>query len=307
MPPRDPSTSTAPRWAQLRELDPAAQVDALLEHWTTTAGLEPSTIARVAATAHHYATAVHATGADSLDNATAELVAAFLRQPTARSQRPSLHTMHLRRTTVRALHRSIADLGGADHDPTRHLQLPPRTNRATRPLSDDELLLLRTTALSHRGRGLHGAAVVALGETTASTGEIPHIRWAHLDLHHRRIELPGAGRIRPRTGQLTDWGAAVLDRLHTTTAPRPSELIATRAPTTDNHLAQARIVMLVRKLLTASTLGAEADIKPSSLRLWAGDRLRRDGATIDEVARRMGNTSLDATADALDWDWQAER
>ena len=60
---------------------------------------------------------------------------------------PALATQHLRRSSLRLLFRYARELGLADHDPTIDLVLPPRSNLACRPLTDDEVAVCRSFSL----------------------------------------------------------------------------------------------------------------------------------------------------------------
>jgi len=292
-----------PVWADVAPLGPVAQVAAITVLWNDE--LTNSSAERMSGLAARFARRLDHAGVDSLCDATTAHCRAFIAAPLGRSTPPAPATMHLRRTVVRSLYRSIAWMGGPDLDPTRAIDLPPRTVRIARPLDDDEIVLVRVSALAYRARRVHAPAVVALAEATASTGEIPQIRWAQLDLAAGRVELPGAGRVQPRVNPLTPWGHAVLRAHYETRRPAMSDLVAgfaARGPQ-QRHSPQAAAVRLVRHLLDAATLAGETDIKPASLRLWAAARLLRDGATIDQAARALGLRSLDAAADALGWQW----
>jgi site-specific recombinase XerD len=52
-------------------------------------------------------------------------------------------TWLLRRSVLRAVWRTLIDLGLADVDPTRRVQLPARQHGHTRPLTEDEAIALR--------------------------------------------------------------------------------------------------------------------------------------------------------------------
>ena len=66
------------------------------------------------------------------------------------------------------------------------------------------------------------------------------------------------------------------------------------------HLGVARNV-LTRRL---AALTEEPDVRPASLRNWAGRRLYEAGMPIEHVARRMGSRSLDSVASDIALDWR---
>jgi integrase/recombinase XerC len=51
----------------------------------------------------------------------------------------------------------------------------------------------------------------------------------------------------------------------------------------------------------------EPDVRPASLRNWAGRRLYDAGMPIDQVARRMGARTLDSAAADVALEWRAQR
>ncbi len=116
----------------------------------------------------------------------------------------------------------------------------------------------------------------ALGEATAVSSEITRLRICDLDDREAptTIRLPGTRRHDPRVATLTDWGRLVLAR-------RVQELTASGAPPTTllaygGHAppggakAQASVCNALRDVLDAAGLATEADVRPSSLRHWAG-------------------------------------
>src|SRR5439155_9939 len=62
-------------------------------------------------------------------------------------QRPSVATMHLRRSALRLYFRTLRQIGVAIGDPTQDLVLPARSSLAMRPLTDDEVVVCRSFSL----------------------------------------------------------------------------------------------------------------------------------------------------------------
>jgi len=54
------------------------------------------------------------------------------------------------------------------------------------------------------------AGAWALAEATARTSEIHHILVSDLDFTNNRVWLHGSSKAEPRSGSLSDWGAAQL-------------------------------------------------------------------------------------------------
>lgn len=286
----------------LRHLpSPVAQVEHLTATWTAT----PSTRQRMGDLMRRFALRLASTGVVSLYDATSVDCDGFVWAVTKRSQQPAMHTVHLRRSALRTLYRLLRDVDPTAPNPTLDVALPAKPTLATRPVTDNELDLIRTTALGRPRTGLRSAAVVALAEATATTGEIPHIHWPQLDLDTGIVQLPGANPVAARTGTLTPWGIGVLRR-HQQHLPTKSMLegpVADRHTTnTDTHVAQAAITNLLAGIITAAGLD-DPTLKPASIRLWAAQQhLHHSG--IEAATRALGWDSLDRAADALDHQWR---
>ena len=87
-------------------------------------------------------------------------------------ERPSVATMHLRRSALRLYFRTLRQSGVEIGDPTQDLVLPPRSCLAVRPLTDDEIVVCRSFSLQTLTATLQ-PATWALAEATARTSEIP--------------------------------------------------------------------------------------------------------------------------------------
>ncbi|WP_334145090.1 hypothetical protein, partial [Rhabdothermincola sp.] len=284
---------------------PSAEIDAVIAAWEREP-LTDATRRRLGELARRFAARLDATGVASITDATREDCEGFVWAPTRRRTPPSLHTVHLRRTALRAIYRTVTTLAPGTVDPSAGVDLPAKTGRRPRPLTDDELDRLRIAALGRTQQPLRAAAVIALAEASATSGEIPCIRWADVDLTASTVALPGADPIKARTGVLTDWGTAVLGRWQRACLPEPDHPVVTRRPSAaTGHSAQAATANQLTRLLRSAGLD-HRDIRPGSVRLWAAaTALRRGG--IEAAARTLGIDSLDAAADALDHRWQAHQ
>lgn len=285
---------------------PVAEAAVIVEAWHADPALAEATAARMGELAARYAQRLAASGRASLGEADAGDARGFVWAPTRRGHPPSPHTLHLRRTALRAVYRTLRHLTDATGDPSAEVALPPKTTRTARPLDDGEIALLRTAALAaadpHRAAG-----AVALAEATATTGELARARWADLDLDAGLVALTGAPPVCARTGALTSWGTAALRRAHTSLAPAPSDPVVHRgASSPEGQRGQAAAANLLRRLLAAAGVAA-ADVRPTSVRLWAARHALDRGATIEQVARLLGLASLDAAADAIGYQWHHDQ
>src|SRR5699024_7415098 len=96
-------------------------------------------------------------------------------------------------------------------DPTYDLVLPSRSKLAVRPLTVDEIDVLRAVSLSTLIE-TRQPAIVALAEAGAVTTEIAAITAGDIDLDACTASLPGARHAAPRVVPLTEWGATQLGR-----------------------------------------------------------------------------------------------
>lgn len=298
---------TAPRSDLARLLlagTPTAQVDAAIRIWQEDRELDPASIRRLGDLLQRFASRLQATGVGSVTDATEEDCDGFLWARTRRSEHPSIATVHLRRSTLRALYRTISGVRPDTVDPTRKIVLPPKHRAATRPLRDEEISLLRIAALGRTRGAQRTTALLALAEATGTTGEIPQVLWRHVDLPRGRVQLPGAHPVQPRTAQLTEWGTSALQRLADGSTAAPGESITYQgrfAP--DSHQAQAQTSSRLRRLLADAGL-TEGGVVPTSIRLWQPARRLTTGTRIEDVAVMLGLQSLDSAAAALGHEWR---
>ena len=238
---------------------------------------------------------------------------AFIDSMTRNGTAPELTTRHWRRVAVRMLFRALRETGLPVSDPTLDLALPPRTSRAARPLTDAEVTLGRAaTRLGVSGSAsLQRAVAWALGEATAITSEISQIRIRDLDDpdQPRWVHLPGTRRTDPRLGELTDWGATIVGRqtrlLRDRRLPSSTLLTYRGAGEPGQHVAQAAVCNAIAAVLTSAGLSTEPDVRPASVRNWAGRRLYDGGMPIEDVARRLGARRLDGAAEDIALEWRA--
>ncbi|MGQ2913097.1 hypothetical protein [Aeromicrobium sp.] len=236
----------------------------------------------------------------------------FVRAFTTAGKPPEVNTMHARRTTLRMGFRALRQLGYDVGDPTLDLALPPRTGTSARPLSDLEVELCRSASRLGEagGSSLQRATVWAIGETTAISSEISAVRIRDVDNPDapKKLHLAGTRRHDARLGELTDWGAAIVKRqleVHRRAeAPADTPLAYRGMAEGGSPTAQASMANAIGAVLKFAGLADEADVRPASLRNWAGRRLFDDGMPIQDVARRMGSRSLDAAAEDIGLNWR---
>jgi integrase/recombinase XerC len=70
--------------------------------------------------------------------------------------------------------------------------------------------------------------------------------------------------------------------------------------------AQSAVCNAIGGVLGLAGLNEEPDVRPASLRNWAGRRLYDAGMPIERVAGRMGARTLDSAATDIALDWRAQ-
>ncbi|WP_457189573.1 hypothetical protein [Nocardioides sp. P5_E3] len=281
--------------------------------WSSSGDFTSQTLDRCSETLLRFLRRQAALGVSNPQEFTSAHCADFVHAHGANGRPPEISTMHARRTALRMLFRTLRDLGISTGDPTLDLALPPRTGTAARPLTDVEVALCRTSArLGEAGSlSLQRAVCWALGEATAISSEVSAVRIRDVDDPERPtwVRLPGTRRCDPRLGELTAWGSAIVARQIAVQGERgaaPGSLLAYRgaaAPGQDK--AQAATCNAITAVLKYAGLATEPDVRPASLRNWAGRRLFEAGMPIDQVARRLGSRSLDTAAEDIGHSWRA--
>jgi integrase/recombinase XerC len=303
---------TASAAEDLLGTDLGQQLDRVRLHWETGGEFSDQTLLRCGETATRFVRRLQAQGVTRFEDVDATHCQGFLDARTTTGQQPELTTRHARRTALRMLFRALRELGVPVGDPTLDLRLPARTATAARPLTDDEITLGRASArLGGAGSAnLQRAVAWALAEATAVTSEISAIRVTHVDdrTHPRWVHLPGTRRHDARLGELTSWGSVIVARqlqLFADQALPASTLLTYRGRgEPGQHVAQAAACNALGAVLDLAGLSAEDDVRPASVRNWAGRHLYDAGMPLEQVARRMGTRSLDTCAEDIALQWR---
>lgn len=205
-------------------------------------------------------------------------------------------TLHMRRAVLRMFYRTARRLDLTDADPTRDIELPPRSSSSARPLTDSEVACLKYFVEPLAERTRHAAAV-ALALAGANTGEIGHITWEDFDADTSRIWVHGSSKTVPRWCPLDPWALRVLHQRSEQLSPRGNVVppLATSAYGVDAQR-QARSCVALRDALHLAGLGQEPDVKPASITAHAGVAAFAHSGHIEDAALRMGLTSLDRAA-----------
>lgn len=297
----------------------AAGWQAVLAAWRSDALMAEQTAARLDQIGARLTTRLAAQGVQGWAEVSAWHCQSFVSAANRSGTSASAATQHLRRSTVRAIFRTLRTLGLVVGDPTLDLTLPQRSSRGYRPLTDDEVMVCRASArLGQAGAGsLRRAVAWALGEATATTSEIGAIRLDDLldlppdaanDTAPVQVRIRSSRRHAGRIGELTAWGS-VLVRRHVRelldAGASPDTLLAyggTGQP--GEYHAQASVCTNLTRVLQLAGVADDPAVRARSLRGWAGQRLYAGGLPIEQVAVRLGCSSLDAAAAEIGLTWK---
>lgn len=222
---------------------------------------------------------------------------AFVHSLTRGGAEPSLATMHLRRSALRIFFKEAKALGFTNNDPSADVELPPRTYRNLRPLTDEEIDGCRSFAAGMVGEPAYVAAW-ALAEASARVPELGQVTAVDCDLDARRVRLPGCSSTLARWASLTDWGYEQLANLLTAGPKRAAdEALLNAGSRGSTH-------ELVTSTLRRAGIAGRTGIRTNSVPAWRGAKELDDGATIDEVTRLLGMRSLDRAAFFIGFDWK---
>lgn len=287
---------------------PASTLGVVVVHLSELGSHSPQSLDRLANDMSLLVARLEVIGVRDLREVTRQHVMEFLDEPLRIDRYvfrdPSLGTRHFRRTAVRLFFRVARALGLCEHDPTMDIDLPPRSTRSARPLTDDEVLA-GEAASHHTLDATRLPAAWALGEATAVSSEMGAACIGDVDLAQGRVWLGGCSNRTPRWGSLTDWGARALDRRirHLDTQDPATGLVYSGSATGKSP--QSSSCGAVHEVLVLAGLNREPDVRPLSLAAWAGVKEFERTGQVENVARTLGLTSLDRAARAIGWEWQS--
>jgi len=219
-------------------------------------------------------------------------------------RRPSVSTMHVRRTSLRLFFRVLVAEGLVARDPTAGLVLPPRSAATARPLTSDEVVLCRSASSTSLSETRLPAAW-ALAEATARTGELSKVRVCDVDVESGRVWIHGASKTQPRWGLLNAWAAEQVRRRTAVLGSRDGspDALLVYGGRGEPGVGQAAACASIATVLTRAGLHGEPDVRPVSVAAWAGRQILVESGRIEVVAQRLGMRNLDRAARLIGWDW----
>jgi integrase len=214
---------------------------------------------------------------------------------------PSCSTMKFRRSVLRRLFSAARQLDLVVGDPTLDLVLTPMRAGHQRPLTDHEVA--RCRAVAEPLIGTRYPAAWALGEATARTSELPHLRVSDVDVDLGRVWLHGASKLDPRWGVLTPWGLRQLAARTDALGGTEIDAFIVYQGDGSGDSRQASACEAISTVLKRAGLGSAPDLGPGSVAAWAGVSAFTKGNSIQVVARILGVRSLDQASRLIGWAW----
>ena len=253
-----------------------------------------------------FAAFTKANGVEFVDSVTDDDVRRFIDCPRSSGAPPTDFERGERLAAVRMLFRDLLKLGLAVCDPTRGISLGASARTLVRPLDDHEIAV--GEMYTFHPFLMRPAVCWALAEATALPSEVIHVTSLDVDLDRGAVFLHGGANTDARWGKLTSWGEAQIRRaiVATSNGTDPGRLLIGMASSDDPDARRTAASMALAATLRAAGLTAR-DVKPDSIRAWAGANALAAGATIDTVARMLGVRSLDQAAAIIGFVWRGAR
>ncbi|WOH18283.1 site-specific integrase [Paenarthrobacter sp. GOM3] len=289
-------------------------VEIVLRHWKDTNAVTELSLAKFDELLHHYARFADALGAPVLADQSEALAAQWIAAkgkvhgvPTE----PSLSTQNTRRSALRKFYRDAEALKLTDSGLIVRTHVPPRPTGLARPLSDDEARNVWMHA-NDAGPDTRRPVMFALLLPGIHSSEVGLITVKDVDVANRRVWAHGeTKRIKPRWVQLPEpFFIAVMERIAFLRGWLPAhrsvdDFQLTKGKVSSNMGAhQNRAASACKEVFQMAGLHRDPAVTPSSVSLYAGSRMLRDGERIESIAQLIGYASLDSCAGALGYNWE---
>ena len=227
---------------------------------------------------------------------------------------PTERTMSARRASARMFFHTAFRLGITDANPAMSVDLGSVSERYVRPLTDDQIRVLKQTAYFRIGETRVPTAL-ALCLSGATAREISHLTVDDVDLTCGRVWIHDGGyRQRDRWVPLFDaWCAeAVAKRVRELRdtygddagsvwliyKPHPSQPTPKRQDTA--------VTQRMTELLKKARVYQAGVTRVESIREWTAAQIYASTGRVEEVACRLGMSSLDAAAHLVGHEWTQE-
>lgn len=290
-------------------------VDTVLRYWLETNALTEKSFRKFDDLLHRYARFANNLGAHLLAEQTEALAAQWIqskgRDRSGNIVSPATATMNTRRSALRKFYRDAEPLKLSESGLAVKTYVAPRPTGLARPLTETEAHKLWLFA-NDAGPKTRRPVIFAFLLSGVHSSEVGLITVQDVDVANRRVWAHGdTERMKPRWVTLAEpFFTAVLERLDYLQqwVPEHTKLEAfqltqgtSKRPT---GYSQNRAASACKEAFRMVGLHNDPNVTPSSVSLYAGFRMLRDGERLEVIAQTLGYASLDSCAKALGYNWE---
>lgn len=236
----------------------------------------------------------------------------WTRAPSPRTgEAPTQGGMIVRRAAARMFFQTAFRLGITDANPANSVNVSGASQRYVNPFTDAEIHLLKQTA-RHRIGETRIPAALALCLSGATSTEVSFVTVDDVDLENQRVWLHSGGyrqrdrwvpmhdewcvkALTERIGELRDTYGDDAGGVWLIYKPHPSQ----PTPTRQGSAATQRLTELLKR----ARLHREGTTRVESIREWLALRVFEATGSVEEVACRLGMSSLDHAAHLVGHEW----
>lgn len=256
-----------------------------------------------------------ARGISDLYDVTPTLILEWMHSPTAKGEPPANSTRLGRRSVARQFFATAQKLGLYDMNPAASVVEHRRIDRHVHPFTTAQLAQLKRVA-EYRFGEYKSPTMLALMLLGATTREVAYIRVGDVDLEAKRLWLHGgAEKNRPRWVPIDDnWaGSTLARRLAAIAIDKPdlsardlsTVLLAYRPKKDGDNPAKrsAAVATTMDKLLRIARVYVAGQTRLESIREALALRVFEETGRLEDVAVRLGLSSLDTIAHIVGHNW----
>jgi integrase/recombinase XerC len=289
-------------------------VQAVLKHWHETEAVKPQTLIKFTSLLERYAKFATNLEAPFLAAQTEEIAAQWIRSKGRDKSgivEPAASTMNTRRSALRKFFRDAETLNLSDSGLVVRAYVAPRPTGLARPLTEEEagrVWMYAKDAGPHTRRPV----MFALLLSGVHSSEVGLITVNDVDISNQRVWAHGdTSRLKPRWVNLEEpYFTAITERIDFVRDWLPPHYGFGTFQLTQGHFkrprggSQNRAASACTEVFRMAGLHKIPEITPSSVSLYAGARMLRDGERIEFIAKMLGYASLDSCVQALGFDWE---
>lgn len=291
---------TALRGEPLKPTEAATVVASFLAHAVEVGDFAEESLVKAAAILARFATYVERRYqvADVRDIERDQVLAFLYSQRLGVELRdPAPATWNLRRWACGTFFRTLRQLGLLTGDPLLDVHPQQRGAGRYRPLSWAEVDICRFYA-RRATRDQYGPAAFACAEASATSGEIPKILVADVDLERAVVWIAGTRKSHARWGHLTDWGHRDIAQLIADRGDEPGQSLVRGGRNLKSS--QSAVSERLSRTLDRAGFADDPTVAPTSIRYFAALRAYEDTGDLFQAQHALGIRSLDAIRDILD-------